>query len=76
MKYWNKNKKYRLQQWYKVTSVYHFDIQGLKVWCQRQESDGKFYFRNPSPFLSSPPHATWWFEKREDASWFILKWAG
>jgi hypothetical protein len=65
MKYWNKSKKYREQQWVRVTSVKNYDTQGLKLWCQRQDSPARFYYDN----------VAWWFESKADASWFLLKWA-
>ena len=86
MKYWNKSKKYREQQWHRVKlavdqplepalrvfypvgmrSAYELSLSELKRWCQQQPSTGKFYYS---------PYTGWWFEKREDASWFILKWS-
>jgi len=78
MKYWNKSKKYRNQQWHQVTTVRahgqnlplvagkSYDFGALKYWCQQQASEGKFYYS---------PYTGWWFEKMEDASWFVLKWA-
>jgi len=67
MKYWNKSKKYRKQQWYKVATVTKYDVGGLKLWCQRQPGEGRFYYGTYTKI--------WWFEKMEDASWFVLKWA-
>jgi len=86
MKYWNKSKKYREQQWHRVrlvvdqpidptTRIFYpakfmaahgLALSKLKRWCQQQPSDGKFYYS---------PYTGWWFEKMEDASWFILKWS-
>ena len=38
----------------------------LRAWCQKQPSDGKFYhvYGNDE----------WYFEREEDASYFLFKW--
>ena len=39
----------------------------MKLWCQRQPSRGKFYFKEGDP--------TWYFENAVDATWFAMHWA-
>ena len=81
MKYWNKDKRIRQEHWTKVDiaepSVKEILAmmragknlpirEHIKYWCQHQESTGKFYHYYGS--------TTWWFEREEDAAWFILNW--
>lgn len=71
MKYWNKDKEIRRRLWTRISfprNLYHLGGYGeLKRWCQQQSSDGKFYVYYGSD--------TWWFEREDDASWFVLRWS-
>lgn len=42
-------------------------IEEMKLWCQRQPSKGRFYFKDNK--------TTWWFEHGKDATWFLLNWS-
>lgn len=87
MRYWNKSKKYREQQWYRISNIKPaFD----------QDNWGRHLFNNlilinmPTNTLENmkrwcqhqpsngkfyySPYTGWWFEKLEDASWFSLTW--
>jgi len=66
MKYWNKDKKFR-RTWHTVTSPKLHLLQQAKVWCQQQESTGRFYFHYTN--------TRWWFEFETDALMFTLKWS-
>lgn len=86
MKYWNKDKEIRKRCWTKVTLLpsravvapkigsFHRQVtwygypdrSEVKRWCQQQQSSGKFY----NYFASD----TWFFEKPEDATLFLLRW--
>ena len=88
MKYWNKSKRGR-EAWTKIkrptvwtdsrapsTSMWAGarvafpELQRedeMKLWCQRHPSKGKFYYRHGSP--------TWWFENKEDAVLFVMRWS-
>lgn len=66
MKYWNK-KKIERSSWSKVV-VSSVDYNKERfLWCQRQPSTGRFY-RYYGNF-------SWWFEHKEDAVMFALRWA-
>jgi hypothetical protein len=65
MKYWNKSKKYREQQWKHLDGPLPVSVREAKRWCQLQPSKGRFYHS---------PYTGWWFELDTDASWFALKW--
>lgn len=70
MKYWNKDKDVRRRCWTKVTrpsGALKVGNQALKRWCQQQSSSGKFYYYYGTE--------SWWFERSEDAVWFLMKWA-
>ena len=81
MKYWNKSKKTRERCWTRVqrrvkestgwngTVVVYPELQRedeMKLWCQKQSSNGRFYFSAGNP--------NWYFEDEKDATWFLLKW--
>jgi hypothetical protein len=70
MKWWNK--KRGRDNWTKVTvplrvwtQAYNRDKTDLQQWCKRQPSKGRFYYL----------YDDWYFEKSEDATYFLLKWA-
>lgn len=68
MKYWNKDKDIRQRCWTKV--VVGPNTVGDNVltrWCQQQSSNGKFY-----KYYGS---STWWFERSDDAVFFLLRWS-
>lgn len=69
MKFWNKDKDVRRRCWTKVTRPNEFTHgnRDLKVWCQQQPSTGKFYYYYGTD--------SWWFERSEDAMFFLLKWS-
>ena len=81
MKYWNKSKKTREKCWTRVQrrvkvskGLYGIDDvllefqreDEMKRWCQKQSSNGRFYFSAGNP--------NWYFEDEKDATWFLLKW--
>lgn len=63
VKYWNKDKHVRERCWTKVSVVDSDHCEEKFLWCQRRDG-GKFYRR----------YYDWWFERAEDAAWFILRW--
>jgi len=65
--YWNKDKKKRLS-WISVPPPDIASVKLAKRWCQQQESTGKFYHHYTN--------TRWWFENEQDASLFLLFWAG
>jgi len=67
MKYWNKDKKVRQQHWHPVlrTINLNWNYAQLKRELQLMDSPGKFYLYYGS--------RTVWFEREQDAVWFILK---
>ena len=69
MKYWNKDKDIRQRDWTPVPrpDIFHYAYKELKRQIQLMPGDGKFYFYYGS--------GTIWFEREEDAMWFILRWA-
>lgn len=83
MKYWNKDKDIRRRCWTKVTHpmrtarwvlnsgdaifTEYVPADELKQWCQQQASTGRFYHYYGAD--------TWWFEKSQDATHFLLRWA-
>ena len=70
MRYSNKDKGIREENWTKVSipSKSLLDTnQDLKQWCEQQESDGRFYYYYGAQ--------SWWFEFKEDATLFMLRWA-
>lgn len=72
MKYWNRRKHVRERCWISVnwpTTSTGLSVPGvvLKRWCQRQSSTGKFYI-DYNQFRV-------WFERSEDAAWFVLNWS-
>lgn len=83
MKYWNKDKGVRDRHWIKIKHPGHLKMMAtnggwvsyisdeltpnsLKRWCQLHESTGRFYFQSEI--------STWLFERKEDATWFSLRW--
>ena len=68
MKYWNKQKDYRRLYWISVPAPLIHKTKEAKLWCQRNISEGKFYFHYTN--------TRWWFEKSEDALIFRLTWSG
>ena len=68
MKFWNKDKDVRRRCWTQVKRPLRSSgNQKLKQWCQQQPSTGKFYYYYGTD--------SWWFERAEDATLFILRWA-
>jgi hypothetical protein len=83
MKYWNKDKETRRTHWTKVSHPRKYVLmslpggwarmpsdvstQELKRWCQLQPSTGKFYHYYGAD--------SWWFERPEDATFFVLRWS-
>jgi hypothetical protein len=67
MKYWNKDKKVRQTHWHVVQRPVraNWNYQTVKRELQLTESPGKFYLYYGSHNV--------WFERSEDAMWFILK---
>lgn len=67
MKYWNKDKKVRQQHWHAVQRPIRagWNYAQLKRELQLMDSPGKFYLYYGSH--------TVWFEREQDAVWFILK---
>lgn len=83
MRYWNKNPRAR-QHWsvidYNVITsnldlvrYFEFDaaLNNAKIWCQRQTSRARFYFKVPN-WMSY--ETIWYFEDPKDAIWFKLNW--
>ena len=67
MKYWNKQKRIRLRQWTKVDGkLLPAAEMSMKSWCQSTPGDKFFY-----DFARD----VWYFERSQDASWFLLTWA-
>jgi hypothetical protein len=71
MKYWNKRKNSR-KNWYSViVGPTILGTRGLKLWCQRDESSGRFfytaYFKNNDGFKTE-----WLFEDSGDAVVFKM----
>jgi len=69
MKYWDKDRDLRVSSWTQIQrpkNLYHIGDTELKRWCQEQSGDGKFYVYYGTD--------TWWFERREDAVMFTLRW--
>jgi hypothetical protein len=70
MKWWNKKRGREnftkvdvpMSVWYQADRDSGVDLQ---VWCKRQPSTGKFYYY----------YDKWYFEKPEDATYFVLKWS-
>lgn len=67
MKYWNKQRDYRRLHWATAAPPPIHRMKEAKVWCQRNSSDGKFYFH----FTNTK----WWFENKDDALAFTLAWS-
>ena len=67
MKYWNKQKAER-SNWRTVTAPKIHNIHQAKLWCQRNGSNGRFYFHYTN--------TRWWFENEQDALAFSLTWSG
>lgn len=65
MKYWNKDKKVRQQHWHPITPSSWWDYAKTKRELQLMEGSGKFYLYYGS--------RTVWFERKEDAMWFMLR---
>lgn len=66
MKYWNKDKRIRQEHWHRVDRG-KSNYTTVKRELQLHDSPGKFYLYYGS--------ATIWFEREQDATWFVLKWA-
>lgn len=67
MKFWNKDKDTRRTHWTRVVVddwSPEYKVADAKRWCQQQGSDGKFYY-----------NYVWHFERAEDATMFMLRWA-
>ena len=69
MKYWNKDKDVRRRCWTCVSRPRAISSRytEIKRWCQQQSSTGKFYVYYGID--------AWWFEKKEDAVMFTLRWS-
>jgi hypothetical protein len=68
MKY--KDKQDSTATWTKVNMdrgypLWAHDVNPMFVWCKQHSSTGKFYHWSH----------TWWFERPEDANWFVLRWS-
>jgi hypothetical protein len=70
MKYWNKQKEVRERCWTKVQDPFgvwkNVWRDKHKQWCQQQPG-GKFWCDEQT--------TTWYFERQQDAAWFLLKWS-
>jgi hypothetical protein len=66
MKFHNKQKRYRLAEWTKISTV-DIPFTKAKRWCQQHGSTGKF-------FTDRHDTSVWWFEVSEDALAFKLVW--
>ena len=67
MKYWNKDKRIRQTHWHRVESSMirqRMSYHDAKRYLQSVGSSGKFYLYYGSD--------TVWFEREEDAAWYIL----
>ncbi len=64
MKFYNK-KKVERSDWIKIRGP-HPHKRDAKIWCQRQNSNGRFYYHYAS--------SNWWFENQQDAVVFKLVW--
>lgn len=77
MKYWNKRKNSRAN-WFSVKiGPTRMGTHGLKIWCQRHESKGRFFVSDYyDPYVLLRPAETWtaeWlFEREDDAVAFKL----
>lgn len=65
MKYWNKDKRIRQQHWYAVPSDKWRPYADTKRELQLFDSPGKFYLYYGSSIV--------WFEREQDALWWMLK---
>ena len=63
MKYHNKNPKLR-ERWTSVDIIPSRGWENPKAWCQRHPSKFRFYGN----------YDRWWFEDKEDALIFKLRW--
>lgn len=68
MKWTNKLKDERWAKWQTVGPCKRERIDEAHAWCKEQPSDGLFYYH----FTNS----RWWFERKEDAVLFALKFSG
>lgn len=66
MKYWNRQKEYRLT-WATSPPPKIFLVDEAKRWCQQHPSTNRFYFHYTN--------TRWWFENKDDALHFALVWA-
>jgi hypothetical protein len=76
VKYWNRSLKARELHWTRVTrplpppNIIYFEynrrFDEVKRWCQQQKSTGRFFMRSGEYDV--------WFERPEDATWFLLNW--
>lgn len=64
----NKEKIERRANWHAVSPPINDSIKQAHIWCNKQESTGKFYFHYTN--------TRWWFEKKGDAVLFALMWSG
>jgi len=65
MKWSNKEKQDRREDWCAVSAPQREEMQQAKEWCNQQESAGKYYYHYSN--------TRWWFEKESDAIWFVLR---
>ncbi len=69
MKFWNKDKRIRQTHWYsvdrKISSGWNYAE--TKRELQLVDSPGKFYLYYAGNKI--------WFEREQDAMWFLLKWS-
>ena len=66
MKFLNK-KKIERSCWVTVKSPKVTLMESAKLWCQQHPSDKRFYFHYTN--------TRWWFEDKDDALCFSLKWS-
>ena len=64
MKWTNKGKAERRNDWFTVNPPARENAKRLHAACKENESDGLFYYHYTN--------TRWWFEKEEDAIWFAL----
>jgi hypothetical protein len=69
VKYWNKGKETRRQHWHTVQRPIRpgWHYARVKRELQLTDSPGRFYLYYGSD--------TVWFEREQDAVWFLLRWS-
>lgn len=79
MKYWNKQKEVRRRCWHnvKIRSAHGTGFSSPRegrITLQQDPSPGKFYIEY-NLHTSSVFDIVLWFERKEDATWFALKYS-